>query len=218
MAGSRESGAERETTAVGRGGEDKRTPGVKISVPIRHGKTVFKTAKYTIFGLLVVDMLVYLWGSTLNEALDSVGWLFLLGAFEYESTSLHENYASTWEKYLLMAVQTVGYGITLKVTITYGVTHEWLDLANSILWLLVCASIAYDIYAPGDYEGAEWRVRNALKMTLYMALVAIAITWGVEGAWLDFYDAALWILCFAVVELNIFEFEEAAATEPSAAK
>ncbi len=117
-----------------------------------------------------------------------------------------------------MAVQTIGYGITLKVTITYGVTHDWLDLANSMLWLLVCASIAYDIYAPGDYGGAEWRARNAVKMALYMALVAIAVTWGVEGAWLDFYDAALWILCFSVVELNIFEFEEAVAPEPSSAK
>ncbi len=184
-------------------------PPAKISVPIRHGKMIFRCGKYLIFTALIIDMLIYLWGSTLNEALDSVGWLLLLGTFEYESTSLQEDYASPWEKYALMAVQTLGYGITLKVTITYGLTHEWLDLANSILWLLVCATIAYDIYAPGEFGGAEWRVRNATKMGLYMALVACAVTWGVEQQWLDFFDACLWILCFAVVELNIFEFEEA---------
>jgi hypothetical protein len=25
---------------------------------------------------------------------------------------------------------------------------------------------------------------------------------------LDFYDAALWILCFAVIELNVFDIEK----------
>jgi hypothetical protein len=185
-----------------------RQPQTKISVPIRHGKLIFRCAKYAIFSVLIVDMLIYLWGSPFNEALDSIGWLLLLGTFEYESTSLHEEYTGPWEKYLLMALQTLGYGITLKVTITYGLTHEWLDLANSVLWLLVCGSIAYDIYAPGEFGGTEWRIRNAVKMSLYTALVACAVTWAVEQAWLDFVDACLWIVCFAVVELNIFEFEE----------
>ncbi len=149
-------------------------------------------------------MLIYLWGSTLNEALDSIGWLILLGTFEYESVTLNDDYGSHWEKYGLMALQTLGYGITLKVTITYGLDHEWLDLANSILWLMVCATIAYDIYAPGEFGSNEWRLRNAIKMALYMALVAVAVTWGVEHEWLDFFDACLWIVCFSVVELNIF--------------
>jgi hypothetical protein len=197
-----------DATAPGTIRPRRGAPPAKISVPIRHGKIIFRCAKYFIFSVLVIDMLIYLWGSTLNEALDSVGWLLLLGTFEYESISLEKQYGSPWEKYLLMAVQTVGYGITLKVTITYGLTHEWLDLVNSILWLLVCATIAYDIYAPGEFGGTEWRIRNALKMALYMALVACAVTWGVEQAWLDFFDACLWIVCFAVVELNIFTFEE----------
>lgn len=195
----------------------RRAPPAKISVPIRHGKTIFHFGKYTIFGVLVIDMLIYLWGSTLNEALDSVGWLLLLGTFEYESASLEHDYDSPWEKYALMAMQTLGYGITLKVTITYGLHHEWLDLANSFLWLMVCATIAYDIYAPGEFGSGEWRLRNAIKMALYMALVACAVTWGVEGEWLDFFDACLWIVCFAVVELNIFEFEETEDPELSSA-
>jgi hypothetical protein len=187
----------------------------KIVVPVRHGKIVFRYGKYLIFTVLVVDMLIYLWGSTLNEALDSVGWLLLLATFEYESTTLDEAYASSWEKYAVMAVQTVGYGITLKVTVTYGLSHEWLDLANSILWLLVCVTIAYDIYAPGEFGSGEWRIRNAIKVGLYMALIACAVTWGVEAEWLDFLDASLWIVCFAVVELNIFEFEDPEEPAPS---
>lgn len=192
-------------------------PPTKITVPIRHGKTIFKVGKYIIFSALIVDMLLFLFGATLNEALDSIGWLLLLGTFEYESTSLNEEYVGPWEKYLLMAVQTLGYGIALKVTVTYGLEHDWMDVANSTLWLLVCATIAYDIYAPGEFGSAEWRIRNAVKMALYMALVAVAVTWGVEEQWLDFFDASLWIICFAVVELNIFEFEETEDPELSSA-
>ena len=29
---------------------------------------------------------------------------------------------------------------------------------------------------------------------------------GIEGALLDFYDAALWILCFFAIEMNLLRF------------
>ena len=82
-------------------------------------------------------------------------------------------------------------------------------MANAVVWLLVCAAIAYDMYAPGVYGGGEWRLRNAVKIALYATLVLIAVWWGIHADLLDFYDASLWILCFAVVELNIFHFEDA---------
>jgi hypothetical protein len=186
----------------------------KVFVPIRHGRTIFRVGKYFIFGVLTVDMMLYLWSSTLNEALDSIGWLLLLGVFEYESVSLRDDYGSSWEKFLLVALQILAYGIVLKVTITYGLALEWLDLANSVLWLLVCATIAYDIYAPGEFGSGEWRVRNGIKMALYTALVGCAVTWGIQEEWLDFFDASLWILCFALIELNIFQFEETDETAP----
>jgi hypothetical protein len=74
-----------------------------------------------------------------------------------------------------------------------------LDLANSILWLLVSASIAYDIYAPGDYGGTLMACWQCLQDGALHGARASAVTWGVEGACLDFYDAALWILWFALV-------------------
>ena len=182
----------------------------KISLPLRHGRLLFTISKYSIFSLLLIDMLAYFLTGTLNETLDSLGWLILLGVFEYESISLHQEYAGPWEKWVLMAVQTLGYGIAIKTMTGYGFEHEWLDLINAGLWLLVCCTLAYDIYVPGDFGGREWRIRNAIKMLLYMGLIACAVTWAVEAEWLDFVDASLWLLCFGLVELNIFEFEEGA--------
>lgn len=183
-------------------------PHTKISLPLRHGRLLFKISKYSIFSLLLIDMIAFFITGSLNETLDSLGWLILLGTFEYESITLNQDYAGPWEKWGLMAVQTLGYGIAIKTTITYGLDGEWLDLLNAALWLLVCCTLAYDIYVPGDFGGREWRIRNALKMLLYMGLVACAATWAVERDWLDFVDAVLWLLCFGLVELNIFEFEE----------
>lgn len=183
-------------------------PATKIAVRGRHWQRLFAAAKYVIFSALIIDLLIYLFTEPLNDALDSLGWLLLLGAFQYEASSLRQDYLGAWEKWLLGAVQTIGYGIAIKTTITYGLNHEWLDLANASLWLIVCASLAYDLYMPGDFDGLEWRIRNGVKMMLYMGLVACAVTWGVEADWLDCVDATLWLLCFGLIELNIFEFEE----------
>lgn len=46
-------------------------------------------------------------------------------------------------------------------------------------------------------------------------LFAVALWWAYDGLWverdahalLEFYDAVLWILCFAVIELNVFAYE-----------
>ncbi|MCB8882360.1 hypothetical protein ACELLULO517_19085 [Acidisoma cellulosilytica] len=180
----------------------------KIAIPGRVWPRIFKWTKYTIFAALIVDLLVYFFAETLNEAMDSFGWLLLLGVFQYESSTLRQNYVGAWEKWLLIAVQTIGYGIAIQSTVTYGMDHEWLDLANATLWLLVCASLAYDIYVPGDFDGLEWRIRNCVKIVLYVGLVACAATWGAAQEWLDCLDACLWLLCFGLVELNVFEFEE----------
>jgi hypothetical protein len=190
-----------------RGGTES-SAGLKIPIRSHYGPIAFKFAKYAIFTLLAINMVLFMAGKPLNEGLDSFGWLLFLGVFEYESGSLDQKYAGPWEKYALLAVQVVGYAIAVKVTITYALTEDWLDFVNSSVWLIVCVSIGYDMYAPGEYGGAEWRVRNIIKIMLYVTLAAIAISWGVEGDWLAFYDASLWILCFAIVELNIFTFEE----------
>lgn len=176
----------------------------------------FRLFKYSVYALLAFNILLFLIHASPYEAIDSLGWLILLGVFEYESTALDEVYASAAEKWSLFALQCVGYGMAIYATSQYFFAGEWIDLLNSVTWLMVCALLAYDVYAPGDYEKAEWKIRNAIKTALYAILLAIALWWGYEGlqseaglvGLLDFYDAALWIACFAVIELNVFDYEQ----------
>jgi hypothetical protein len=79
---------------------------------------------------------------------------------------------------------------------------------NAWTWILIVLVLEYDVYVPGHYARWEWYLRNTIKVALYAALFVYALLWGLDGSWLDFYDALLWILCFFAIELNIFAYEE----------
>ena len=168
---------------------------------------LFNGFKVSVYTLLVINIFLYLRHGTLNEALDSLGWVLLLGVFEWETRALAAPYVSGFEKAGLWALQIIGYGMAINAARVYFISAEWLDFANAVLWLLVCATIFYDVFVPGEFGTHEWRIRNAVKIGLYVALGGIAVWWGLTSDWLDFYDALLWILCFFVIELNIFKHE-----------
>jgi hypothetical protein len=176
----------------------------------------FRFFKWSVYALLTFNILLFLIHESAYEAIDSLGWVILLATFEYESTALEEVYASEVEKWSIFALQCVGYGMAVYATWQYFSASEWVDLANSVTWLAVCGFLAYDVYAPGDYDSGEWKIRNMVKGGLYAILVGIALWWGYEGVTegggliglLDFYDAVLWIACFAVIELNVFDYEQ----------
>lgn len=181
---------------------------------------LFNAFKVSVYTLLVINIFLYLRHGTLNEALDSLGWVLLLGVFEWETRALAAPYVSGFEKAGLWLLQIIGYGMAINAARVYFISAEWLDFTNAVLWLLVCATIIYDVFVPGEFGTHEWRVRNAVKIGLYIALGGIALWWGLTGDWLDFYDALLWILCFFVIELNIFKHEVALeqAHHPGTAK
>jgi hypothetical protein len=110
--------------------------------------SAMKTVKYIVYSLLTIDTILIFCLGTPNEALESTGWVILLAVLEYESSSLHEAYASRWEKYALIGVQAIAYGIVTYALARYWWAKEWLDFGNSLAWLLVCIAIAYDIYGP----------------------------------------------------------------------
>ncbi len=177
--------------------------------------------RIVIFVLLTLNVVLFMVNKSLQEALDSLGWLILLATFNYETSALGEGYGSPLERYGLYAAQVLGYGLAIFSCWSYLVSGDTLNLVNSTAWLAVCALLAYDVYAPGEYGGLEWRLRNLAKGALYAVLVVCAALWGWEGidggggfvGMLNFYDATLWIVCFAAVELNVFRYETQAEPE-----
>ena len=183
-------------------GKGVSSPGVKIF-------------KIVVFALLSLNVVLFLLNQPRHEALDQLGWVILLAAFLFETSALDTDYASPVEKYALYGALGLGYGLAVYACYSYGSVGDWLSFLNSCTWLAVCLVLAYDVYAPGEYGGAEWRIRNGVKIALYASLVVYALIWGWRGVasggglegLIDFYDAALWIVCFAVIELNVFDFE-----------
>jgi hypothetical protein len=165
----------------------------------------FKRIVYT---LLVFDVgLLYALG-TWREVVEQTGWLLILGSFEVESRGL-ARLADGRKRLAPLGAELLGYGLALFSWGAYAATAEWLNFANSSVWLLIAAALAYDLHVPGRYGSFEWRLRNIGKTTLYLAISGIALTWGLEGEWLDFWDAMLWLTCFFVIELKVFDFEAA---------
>jgi hypothetical protein len=167
----------------------------------------FRLFKWTVYGLLCFNLVLLIREEINSEVFDQIGWLILLGVFEWESTTLGRDYRPR-EKLLLFGLQAVAYVIVVGAWIGYFFEGAWPEFINATLWLGVVVMLLLDVHRPSHYGSAPWRARNAVKGGLYLGLVACAVYWAIDGDLLDFYDATLWIVCFAVVELNIFSFEQ----------
>ena len=61
----------------------------------------FLIFKYVVYGLLAINVVLFLIIGEAHESIDSLGWVLLLGSFEFETSSQDENYGSPTEKYML---------------------------------------------------------------------------------------------------------------------
>jgi hypothetical protein len=86
----------------------------------------------------------------------------------------------------------------------------WVDVINSGVWLLVVIVLEIDVRLQerNRYEGAILYASNAIKFVLYALLLFAAIYWGINGGFVDFWDAFLWLVAFVFIELNVFEWHK----------
>jgi hypothetical protein len=172
----------------------------------------FRVFKWSVYGLLALNLGLFLLFETLVEALDSLGWLVLLGVFEWESTTLGRP-RSAGETAALWGAQAVGYAIVVLAWAGYAREGMWLDFANASLWLGVVLALAFDVrFPPGDAAHLRaHRARQAARGVLYAGLFGLALWWTTAGELLNGFDAALWLLCFFAVEGNILRHGNAEA-------
>lgn len=189
------------------------------------------------FALLVLNTSIYLASGTLSEGLDSIAWLILLALFQLEIlgrtpflvplSGLGEPNEYSREKVCvpISAIAAV-HGIRLVALAAVGAAaagflynNEWLDAANSMLWIAVVALLELEIRRPTTV--AVHRARfGAAAATLYSGLGALVLVWLWRGEWFDAYDAALWLVAFATIEINVLRYfqpgvyAETSAPEP----
>ncbi len=89
------------------------------------------------------------------------------------------------------------------------------DVINSGDWLLVVLILEVEVLLQlWDRLGPRLvRMFTSIKAVLYTVLLGAAIYWGLEGDFLDFWDAFLWLVAFVFIELNIFQWQAEVAEE-----
>ena len=171
--------------------------------------------KYTVYALLIANVGLLFRAAGADEfvpykAVDQIGWLLILGVFEWETRQSSGSGRGSERRRIggwPIAAELLGYSFAMFALVNYIADRNLVDSLNSVVWLAISAMIWLDILAPVDSESPVQRRRSLAKSILYAGTFACAILWGVEGALLDFYDAALWILCFFAIEMNLLRIE-----------
>ena len=135
-------------------------------------------------------------------------WAYTIDLDEYESITAANcaGFSNAGSFYQLPGLQAVvdQSGLT-------GITRlAWVDVINSGVWLLVVLLLEIDVRLQqrDQFEGLALRLSNMSKYVLYSILLLAAIYWGIKGDFIDFWDAFLWLVAFAFIELNVFEWRQ----------
>ena len=167
--------------------------------------------KAALFVLLALNAGIFLRSGTLSEGLDAIAWLTLLALFELETGFGHVLRAGP-------AVAVV-HGVRLAALAAVGAAaagflydYEWLDAANSGLWIAVVALLELEVRRPAAVAAHRARLMAAL-VTLYSGLGALVLVWLWRGEWFEAYDAALWLVAFVMIEVNVLEAAPRAGVE-----
>ena len=84
------------------------------------------------------------------------------------------------------------------------------DIVNAADWLIVVAVLEGEVWLQLNNRLTDelMTLNKLLKSVLYAVLFACAVYWGIDGDFLDFWDAFLWLVAFIFIEMNIFEWRE----------
>lgn len=182
-------------------------PPVTAKVPlVPRWYTAFKL---TLFLLLAVDAVLFALDGTAAEGLDSVAWFVLLLLFELETA--HAGWIPT--RRAAAVVHAVRFAAGVAVVLAWlGYIREqaWLDTANAGLWLAVVVLLEFKVRF-GRGPAAQLAALDVLPALLYLSLGGLVLVWAWRGEWFDAYDAALWLLAFATIEMNLLR---AKGTQP----
>lgn len=88
-------------------------------------------------------------------------------------------------------------------------THlAMIDIINAVDWLIIVILLEVEVWlqTSNKLTGKMMAASKYTKGFFYMILFFCAAYWGMEGSFLDFWDAFLWLLAFLFIELNIFQW------------
>jgi hypothetical protein len=157
--------------------------------------------RVAILALLAINTAIFVASGSLSEALDSIAWLTLLVLFELET-------GRTWRLSGARATSAArGFRLVAAVALIvammgYAQDGEWLDAVNVALWCAVVGLLELEVRRPLVFARHRSGFAAAAAL-LYAGLVVIVGAWLWRGEWFDAYDAALWLVAFALLEMDV---------------
>lgn len=95
---------------------------------------------------------------------------------------------------------------------SYQVIHNlaMVDVINASAWVLIVVILELDVYLQTRHQlrGPFVAISGWIKIGLYLTLLSCALYWWIDGDFLDFWDAFLWLIAFVFIEMNIFEWQK----------
>ncbi len=157
--------------------------------------------KLALVGLLAVDVFFYAATDTLTSTLDALTWLLLLIMFELET--LHLPVLPSAKQ--IRMIRNLLIVIIGGVFLSYVESKEWLDVINAVLWFILIALLELEIRRQPLV--AQYRaLHKTATLTVFGGLIGMVFAWAWQSAWLDAYDAVLWIAAFGAIEVDIIQF------------
>ena len=87
----------------------------------------------------------------------------------------------------------------------------WADVIEVVVWLFILLAIetVVRLQSRGVTGGALISTGNALKIFLYLMLIALGVYWATLSHWLYLWDELVWIGGFAAIEMNVSKWRDA---------
>ncbi|QPK65550.1 hypothetical protein IVG45_10075 [Methylomonas sp. LL1] len=161
----------------------------------------YPKSKLLILALLTLNAGIYAVVDTLTSTIDAVTWLILLVIYELETNSN----SLPLSEAMLHRIRTGLIAVIVGVFFSYLRGSEWLDVCNSLLWFALIAVMELEVRRP-DIVMRHASLCWLLTLAIFAGLIAMAGIWLWQQAWLDAYDAVLWITAFGLIEVDIFHF------------
>lgn len=156
--------------------------------------------KLIILALLTLNALIYVLVDTLTSSLDAITWLVLLVLYELEANNVSLPLSET----ALQQIRNGLISVIVFVFFSYLFDGEWLDVLNTLLWFALVVMLEMEVRRP-EWVRQHSRFMWLTTLFIFLGLIAVAGLWFWQGAWLDAYDAFLWIAAFGFIEVDLFQ-------------
>lgn len=166
--------------------------------------------RVAVFALLVGNTAYYLYAGTLSKGLDAAAWLVLLALFALE-TGFAAHVRTPRAAIAMRAGRLVAAVGVCVAGVGYVLERDTLDALNTVLWIAVVVLLEFEVRRPREIA----RFRAAFTVTaaaLYSGLAILVLIWAWRAEWFDAYDALLWLVAFATIEMDVLTVTGPAAS------